>query len=675
MNAIRVCLALPVLSVLMLGGCPDTIPLPGLQEGQSNLNPQANAGPDITTTLGQVVTLSAAASNDPDGDALSYQWARTYGQEGELQGATSMQATFVALAEGTYEFTITVNDGRGGFDQDTVRVNVGSSASQCSPPMANAGPDQSVNAGQPVILQGGGSADPSGAPLQYLWNQVQGPAVPLTGASSVTASFNAPNIATAVTLVFELTVTNGCGRSAGDSVAVIVQPASPPPPPPSTDRDGDGVPDDEDGCPNDASKTVPGACGCGVPETDSDSDGTPDCTDGCPSDPLKIAPGTCGCGAPDSAACGEEVTLTGAWSNTSGSMHIDIHWQLPSGEWMEVERSGWAEQGAESVSLSKTAVPPGFHWLVMNLYGSGRFADVRYTVDFLDYQFTVTRRMSGDARRAIGLDVANGQARVVYNGWLEAADADSGSATRRHAFESIAAWRNGSNDVHADLHVLTPTGEYLQVWRHGWALQGMERALLPADVNLDEGTYTLEALLYGSGRWADVAWETEFLGTRIRHDERLQGGTSRVLGYDVKNGQARVVYDGWLASGSAGAAQLAGDHALEVLGGWRNASKDMHVDVDVKLPDGQWLGVSRYGWALQGFERVVLPADVATPDGTYTLVCKLFGSGRWTDVDYQVKLGDWSFVASERLSGDRAFTILVKLTGGHATVLSNGWEE
>ncbi|MBD3297621.1 MAG: hypothetical protein GF341_03120 [candidate division Zixibacteria bacterium] len=35
----------------------------------------------------------------------------------------------------------------------------------------------------------------------------------------------------------------------------------------SLDSDGDGVPDNQDGCPNDPNKTSPGNCGCGQPET------------------------------------------------------------------------------------------------------------------------------------------------------------------------------------------------------------------------------------------------------------------------------------------------------------------------------------------------------------------------------------------------------------------------
>lgn len=47
------------------------------------------------------------------------------------------------------------------------------------------------------------------------------------------------------------------------------------------DSDGDGVPDDLDGCPADPQKTNPGVCGCGVTDVDSDGDGKQDCIDEC----------------------------------------------------------------------------------------------------------------------------------------------------------------------------------------------------------------------------------------------------------------------------------------------------------------------------------------------------------------------------------------------------------
>ncbi|MEZ5031721.1 MAG: T9SS type A sorting domain-containing protein [Saprospiraceae bacterium] len=90
------------------------------------------------------------------------------------------------------------------------------------------------------------------------------------------------------------------------------------------DADGDGVCDANDQCPDDANKTVPGACGCGevdVPtiwyaDTDGDGAGDPNDSqsgytciqpagyvansdDQCPDDANKSVPGACGCGVAD----------------------------------------------------------------------------------------------------------------------------------------------------------------------------------------------------------------------------------------------------------------------------------------------------------------------------------------------------------------------------------------
>jgi hypothetical protein len=58
------------------------------------------------------------------------------------------------------------------------------------------------------------------------------------------------------------------------------------------DTDKDGTNDCDDKCINDAEKTMPGMCGCGMPEEDSDDDGALDCEDDCPNDPA-IMMGEC----------------------------------------------------------------------------------------------------------------------------------------------------------------------------------------------------------------------------------------------------------------------------------------------------------------------------------------------------------------------------------------------
>jgi hypothetical protein len=74
------------------------------------------------------------------------------------------------------------------------------------PPIANAGPDQTVASGAPVQLDGSGSIDPAGQALTYMWTQTAGPAVTLSDPTSPTPTFTAPT--GPATLTFELLVCN-----------------------------------------------------------------------------------------------------------------------------------------------------------------------------------------------------------------------------------------------------------------------------------------------------------------------------------------------------------------------------------------------------------------------------------------------------------------------------------
>jgi PKD domain len=92
-------------------------------------------------------------------------------------------------------------------------------------PIADAGPDQAVNEGTLVTLDGSGSRDPDGEPLTtYQWTQVAGDPVSLNLADPAHPTFTAPTVPRGgATLTFELTVSDGSATSAPDSVNVSVK--------------------------------------------------------------------------------------------------------------------------------------------------------------------------------------------------------------------------------------------------------------------------------------------------------------------------------------------------------------------------------------------------------------------------------------------------------------------
>ena len=188
-----------------------------------NQPPSAHAGADLNVSEGAGVTLDGSASRDPDGLGLSYQWDQVSGTVVVLSNTLSAQPTFLAPAVGvageSLSFQLTVTDSGGVQARDTCIVNV---VSVNQPPAANAGPDQSVNEGVSVTLNGTGSTDPDGGILTYSWLQTAGVPVTLNNPGSAQPSFPASTGGMPGSLGFRLTVTDPEGLSGSDQCLVIV---------------------------------------------------------------------------------------------------------------------------------------------------------------------------------------------------------------------------------------------------------------------------------------------------------------------------------------------------------------------------------------------------------------------------------------------------------------------
>ena len=181
-----------------------------------NTPPVGNAGPDQFTVVGEEVQLDGSQSQDADGDALNYQWTTPAGIV--LDDLTAMRPRFTAENAGEYRFVLVVRDGQSESQPDEVVVTV-TRPNQL--PIAEAGPDQTVEVGVLVWLDGSGSRDADGDELSFAWTEDAGnPATGLLSDTSAERPRYTPSVAGIYR--FSLVVSDGEIDSTPDTVAIMV---------------------------------------------------------------------------------------------------------------------------------------------------------------------------------------------------------------------------------------------------------------------------------------------------------------------------------------------------------------------------------------------------------------------------------------------------------------------
>ena len=228
---------------------PGAYPTDPSLTGRANFGLVAKHQPGNTVPQGTTEFQFHAASFNFH--SLEYEWLVVSGARAQFKGTGAIQGR-----SGTVRFFVTAIDGDllGGDHPDQFRIKVfdaggviydnqlgasddadpvmalggGSIVIHKSkdakpvnqPPLANAGPDQTVAQGAAVTLDGSASSDPDGDTLTYVWTLMSKPAgstAALTGAGTVAPQFTAD---LAGVYVIRLVVNDGSASSAPDQVSV-----------------------------------------------------------------------------------------------------------------------------------------------------------------------------------------------------------------------------------------------------------------------------------------------------------------------------------------------------------------------------------------------------------------------------------------------------------------------
>jgi len=160
------------------------------------------------------VPLDGSRSHDPNGDALTYTWTQLQGPAVALADPRTARPSFLGKKWDLYRFRLVVNDGKANSLADEVAVTIRNVA-----PSAEAGPDQVVDAGSIVTLNGGGSSDPNEDTLSYAWSQKEGTAVWLQSPGAQACRFVPEDSGV---YRFALVVSDGRLSSGPDEVQVTV---------------------------------------------------------------------------------------------------------------------------------------------------------------------------------------------------------------------------------------------------------------------------------------------------------------------------------------------------------------------------------------------------------------------------------------------------------------------
>jgi hypothetical protein len=134
--------------------------------------------------------------------------------------SSSVNYYTAGLVTGNYTAIITISASGITNSPQTIPVNLDVATLE---PTADAGPDQYIDEGETITLDGSASSDPDDGIVSYMWEQLSGATVTLSGTTFITPTFVTPPVdSIGAILDFRLTITDASGLTDSDGVTITI---------------------------------------------------------------------------------------------------------------------------------------------------------------------------------------------------------------------------------------------------------------------------------------------------------------------------------------------------------------------------------------------------------------------------------------------------------------------
>lgn len=620
-----------MVSMTCLTGCPPVNPC----EFSHTLT--ANAGAHREVRVGDQVKLDGRQSTDSCGHVLTHSWQQVSGPAVEIESSGGAVASFVPREQGLHRFALTVSDDRGA-DEATVDVTA-FDGPDCHI-VANAGPEQTVNESQSIILNGGNSVDSCGRTLSFRWTQTAGPEVQLGNVFNAQLDVTTPDVCGDQVASFELEATADADRSVNE-VELTIRDLS----------NGDCCDADDDRCDdgvycNGAETCEGGVCVQGDPPCDPDQ-----CDESAQScRPICLVPCDNGDFCDGIEECADGECMPGVPPCSSDLICDEAADQCVEPCPDENCDDGLFCNGVESCIDGECApgTPP---------------CTEDESCDELLRECVPNEECEAD-------DECDGDEICSNDGICIAPQ-----------IEISSSWSDATQPVYGELFWTLPGGEVIERGRWRNETENGSSVILEEPERATDGVHRIVFRLGADPlALADVEFRVRFLGhsfTATR--QRMEGQTTHSIQLEVDDGCVVDLANSWLhEDGVSPDEEVDCDtHSrVRIASMWSQATEGVYGELFWTLPGGDQIARGRWRNEVTNGTSAISEVDTRAVNGIHTVTFRLGGpSLALADAAFRVEFLNYRFETDRtRMAGETRHSIELEVRDGCVVELSNSWK-